>query len=1581
MKQQHHPKKTDVYSKGADRDAEKELESLQEGTYLDANNMRTADADGDAGSVKKLKGETLFYPNIDNRCNNGTGLPLPTTYKCTATIEVNQHLFEIWADTGAGDSYIRIDGQIVLMSPDFPATVAHPFQWAKNESCIGGEVYLTDFFVSPMFFNVLDLLKNSGLSGGICTEKYFSEYNIKESQLSVTKALDHPVFIKLDGGNSGYDAIVGAGDMTVGYYAYSTRLVTAAGDRTAWSTPTPQIPMIINDNVDCSPVHPRLKSVSAPAGTESGLGIHIRVRINNDNNFDFIELRRDSWNLEDPIGLPAISEIVAKVDILNGQVSVMDILDKNGFEETLSQEEVISEIAGLARAKAIRYFNNRLYLMNIEYGSKDITDNIDFLTTDDDGNPSTPEVEMFPTVQKMGTQGHGDPYHHTYHKGTATGEKHGYAIIAYDEQGENTYAIPIPNFDNYQYPNRRDPMSAETRDNSYFGTVKAANTNGVVSDTHEVLDNLNAIAKGDLCSWANIVEGESNILLNNPKKDIFFGGLNKYPTTINPTDCGDVPDSYKGGFPYIGYVICHKLGFKPFKPTSQLDDCEDLSSDGAGAGYRINPEVTPRVLGLDIKYEPKGFGIEYFANGMAMKGLNKSTLPSWVKAFSIVKTESAGRVVAQGMAHYSMQTALGALNDSTTKKKDEAWFYSPDLDPLTGIDPDVIADIQANSSNYGVQVVSPLGFFTEVYNFDNAQGLVGVSDGLVDMVTYHRIVSDKWASPPLLYPNQNRDSEVNPHEHTDTGIVDNNRTYVGYGKWRNQNSSSSSLFDSSTPSSVDGNKVIGINSITPVYEGRGVYWQIIFDENLWDNGAPNINLLSDNFYDDGVRDWHEPTYMINIIKLSAEVPDENVTTYIPTGHYQKLESTIGLSDGSGSQHYPLVDERWEDCIVTVDGVVNNPYINDYKFVYIVDTAGAEKKWVNVTNLSPAALAVILNDLDTNGSASVGGETVYGVYRDSETTDDTAPIYSIDFDWFDTSFDRKWFIPLTEFKIVVKYDNRYPCRFFGGDVNVGEAIFSPLDRKFNKNSALDTSVNSDEFKLNIPYPYPKFNINNRVFIVNNSSGFGFGGSVNRIQNANTFKVSSVNPVVAPCSIRQLCSVFTVESRINMTYAFNRETSDIDNPAEMAKNTQFFPLKNYIMRPNKWNDDGFTSGDNDQIYNDDNVIDTEYGDVYGNEWNQWGWGGFRFLPQTNIDYSKVNKTKNYSSVPAVGFEEQNKYCTRTIWSEQRPINIQDSPSVRTFPAQNFYDISDDTGAITRAFSAISGKGNNLYSFTENGICLLLIDKRVIHEINADELATVGSDIGGILNQLWISKRTGIPDEFWRSVAEFDNTMFFSNRDSSFAFSDNNPVDIGRVKYHSKLRQEYLETVQAGFSTDMTATYNVLHREYWLGLNVKNNDGEDVLMFGTQQAHWQGSNKFAFDQYLTVDNNLFGMRDNETYKLNDGFQMNGNDIECYVIGVTAPAQVADKEFIRIRVASNVKPTKIEFFNTVEQALTGQVQCELNATQLKDYFGYEQYIPRKLLAPHFRIQGRLLVYKIIHNLAEEFKVVSTEIQYKPLK
>ena len=76
MKQLHHPKDSKTYVKGANRDIEKEFLSGDEGSYLDACNMRPTDMDGDNGALPKIKGEKIHYAAVDNNCQDGTRSPL-----------------------------------------------------------------------------------------------------------------------------------------------------------------------------------------------------------------------------------------------------------------------------------------------------------------------------------------------------------------------------------------------------------------------------------------------------------------------------------------------------------------------------------------------------------------------------------------------------------------------------------------------------------------------------------------------------------------------------------------------------------------------------------------------------------------------------------------------------------------------------------------------------------------------------------------------------------------------------------------------------------------------------------------------------------------------------------------------------------------------------------------------------------------------------------------------------------------------------------------------------------------------------------------------------------------------------------------------------------------------------------------------------------------------------------------------------------------------------------------------------------------------------------------------------------------
>lgn len=1664
MKQQHHPHDFSLLNNGANRDIDKELISLQKGSYIDACNMRYAKSLGDDKSLSKIGGETILYPNIDNRCNNGTGLPLTGEYECIGMTNVNGHIVEFWADAESiKDSLIRIDGQIVCMSPDFDIRTSYPLQMDKNESCVGGEVYITDYNIPPMIFNIEDLMLNSGMTvggkTGICTEKYFGDFNPNEHSVVLSRALDHPYFLRLTTDITLADKVFGAGGMAVGYYTYSYRYVSASGERTSFTAQTPMIPVVRKLSSDCED-YPYVKTISKDpdVSSPSVYGALVRIRVNNVNNYDYIEVRRDSWYAGDIVGSPAFSEIIGQIDISDGEFNIVDFIDMGGDgQEVLSGTDTTTVMAAIQRAKAIKYFEERLYLMNVAYASRDISATVDMI----DENLST---VAFPAIRKIYKYGHNDIWTATYFKSEMRGEINGYGIILWDEQGQWSYAREIGGAENYQYPNRREETSQNTEDVSYFGTAKAANIDNSVSQTHEVFDLANAIYKDDKCSWANI--------------------LSKGKKSKSKVDngCGDITGS--------GWIHSSDIGYSPFRPTSQ-DDASCSHSD-----YRVNLSVKwGSASSNKHPYTPQGFELDYYSAGMAFKGV--SNLPSWAKAFSIIKTRPANRVIAQGLGYYSMTSAGGAFGVNTGKKVNEFAAYFPDLDDQTGINPSIVDDIKTDPSAYAIQLVSPLGFFTEVYSFNNLDDLATRDTG-IDLITYCRILTDN--------------GEINVGEDNQMGFDDGfGKRYVGFGKWRAQTQISTPFQTNNGNQLFD---LIGIDDYTEV-NGDSKYLRLTVTPSPYSEANANTHINGDH---PDVQDWHEPIYVINIIKKNAAIPSDNITNYRYLGHYQKTESVIGISDGSDGQSHILVDERWEDCIPSHPNEIQSGYDTLFKFVFIEDENGNIKRWVCKDNMTPSQINATLSSLTTNGNATVidssGSYTVYGMYSHTSSNIGTADIFTIDFDWFDTSHSRDFFIPKIGEKIIVKYDNRVPLRVFGGDTWIGESVWAVKDKVYDKgadpvqNTHDDGDGSGDIFGLNIAFPYRKIWLNPRIYIINRTTG------TNRIQNSDTFRFNN-SLGTAPASIRQLLAMWTAETRINLCYGFNDEVtkSSLD---------QFFPLIHYIMHPYQWKDNNF-GGSASAVYNDNNIY-SQYETDYGDEYLNWGRGGFRFKPQTNIDYSEFDTTKEFTSVPKVGFHEQNLYCTRIIWSEKRGINDQDVQGLGTFFETSHYDISDDTGEIKYAWKANSSNGNNLYAFTERGVCMLLIDKRILSEINGNELATMSSDIGGILKEYWVDKEIGMSDEMWRSASYYSNSIWWSNNESVYSMTNNNIADIGRKKYHSKIYNDYIELLGIGYSDHVTALYDTMNKEYWIGfrkdgsginnnlgihhqannelnvidyiydvlqvtndrdVGIKNNDtiiidscsgdpngipiniagtnnmllsvstfsicnscsvplilryysyitksyvtiatvnqnecycvfkdidnkawtagvcdpfGQDTspyneyncptLVFDTDAVTdtnavgvWIGGFEYDFDRYVSFDNISYGAKNLETYILDSGNIINDKTVTSSVLIGCSVNQPMDKEFIRVRINSNVKPTRIDFFNTFTQALTSNVQAVLdnsNPLFLKDYNGYEQYIPRKSIAPNDRMQGRMLLYKVINDTDDDFVMSSVDIQYKPLK
>lgn len=1517
MKQQHHPHDIKTYEKGINSDTNKEILGSSEGEHVDALNMRSLPMDGDNSAKKKIKGEVTLYPNIDNRCIGGTGEPLNSGYVCMLSLEVNNHIIEMYAHPTPESNLplMRIDGKIVMMSEDLPIDVEHPLQYDKNETCTGGEIYITNNNTPPLVFSVKDIMNNSGLAymsetdGLECTLKYFDEFNVDEYTVRISSALNKMFFIQQDSSTTlfPYTQVFGTLGVPVGYYSYSYRFTTEDGDRSSWSPVTEMIPVLQSFRNTGDSIFPAIGAYSSEPdiSSPSGYGNHLRVRLENFNSFNAIEVRRDAWYAGDPLGNPPTTTIIGIMEIIEG-VSVVDILDRAGadeIEEIVTVSEQSDSLTGIQRAKAIRYYNSQLYLMNIGYASKDIDNQVEFDSETDN---------VFPTIQKIGKTGHKNPYNATHFKANMRGDVAGFGVVLFDQDGNMSYAKKVDGAESFMFPNRRENVSSETLGTSYEGLVRSSNVNGSVDYTHEVFDHIDA-------------ESKSGRMISNISTE----------PTVN--------------------IFNQDFTYRPMTPVSQSDSGSDNNHD-----LSVNLEVK---LGLSEwkSYAPKAFGLNYYSMGVAMKGL---TMPDWAVGFSVVQTESVKRVVAQGLGWYSMGEAEDNSGARGTKSVNKAWCYFPDFDAETGLYPSLAQDVLDKPQNYKAQLVAPLGFFTEVYSFFNKQSpppfYQNRSTG-TDLITYCRVIRDN--------------GEINPDGNNISPIQEGSVKYVGYGA--NIQNVPPAVF----PSNGNGNNVFEISDISELQTSSTLckYFEITFGQSIYSRfNTSGASVLEWN--QQGVRDFLEPMYVVNIIREEAQVLDLNTTQYNYTGHYVKKESLLGISDGQEFRAQ-LVSERWEDCVPRLNG--HNSSFSDYealaRFVFVEDELGQRRRWLNVSYYSDADIDTILNELTTNGvytvSDSSGSYSIYGVYKHEEIGIGSHTEVRLVFEHFSNAYDIVYMVPSNEYAVYVNYDKRIPVRVFGGDTWINESIWSPIDNEYTKGA--DPINDEHKFIWDIPMPFGGYRLSDDMIIIKNSPP-----TANRTQNEKDFQFQQD---LRASYIRQWVTMWTAETRTNLSFAFNDE-------GQKHNLEQFFPLKNYVVRPYQWKDDEFSNGAT-EVYNDNN-IDGQYEDDYGDEYINWIYGGFRFKPRTNIDYSKRNKIQLITTTPKVGFVEQTDFCTRIAWSETRPINSQFTPTVRTFPSGNYYDLPDNTGEIKFGWSALSSsKGNNLYALTNDGVAMLLIDKRILHEINANELATIGSDIGGILNHIWIDTSIGMKGETWRSWAEYSNLLFFHNGSSAYLLTDNQLTDITVGGWKEMYKQRIAPYIGSGYSTKLSGVFNTLTKEYIANLDKSSlspNSGKffsvpQTVIYGLGQQALQCRSTYDYEKYLSFSDRLYGMKGMVTYELGIGNQLNGEDIECFVTNVSDKELYSDKEFIRIRVNSNSKPSHIYFYDSYEDYLnnnyTSVVDASSSAVAIKDYHGYECYIPRKEAFPHDRQQGRAVLFRVVSSDNEDFLVSSTGVQYKVLK
>lgn len=1429
MKQQHHPYESNLFSKGANYDINKEFLGGDKGSYIDACNFRPNDMSGDNAALKKIKGETLLYSNSDstNSFTKSVGaVAISANQICIGAIEINNKLIEFWAyEPSSTTDYIdaqlkyptiKIDGLIVAQSSSIPFTFDNPLQMDKNESCIGGEVYVTDNVNPPMFFNIKDMEDNAGIyNSNNGSDKYFGSFDSDLYTISISNTVNSPRFLEYHTTNSGnYDATNGGNGLTVGTYAYAVRFIDSEGNRTEISEFTPTIPIYknISKNTD---IHPWAYTYGFDTASETEYGLSISVRGNETKGFKSCEVIRVAWNSGDPVLLDSkpTAFIVARFDLEEDSIRSYNVLDRSmDTIEAISDEEATLITTSISRAKAVRFFNNRLYFMNVSTDGKDVTD----VSV---GTGSNNQVNGFPVLNHMFLAGHNDPWQFAYRKQYMNSERYGFGVVFRDANGSKTFTTPLKFNqgtgvkDYFEFPSKRQSLSDDSKNISFTGALYGSNSSNNLDYTHDCYGSYLRKARKNRCAFIRFLDQGSKcqkevfgtIRTNQPDLEWATGG--------GCTKSSDLPDSR---FNYVTSKACtvYKPPYAILKPQ-QLGDINDANT---GNGHHHNPHRQTWYSNNDYNLwqENYMFANDFYAMGLAIDKINA---PSWASSFSIVRTKAAMRVLAEGLVWYSIDSAY-KQRENTSKEKNICTFYSADFDTTNGLFSNLATNVEQSSSlEYKLVLQSPVGFNTEIYTINKSNG----KDEGADLISFAYMQKDQKPSGTKWYL---------PNDDSDMPISDSSFRYVAFGRWRNPDNNASTVWNNNKRTfNIKSFKYVSGSSEISGNRG-GHYWTVELDNNLYNAsfGGTGLKHMSDS----GTKNFHEPYYIASIIKENNEPSQGESTQYISTGHTQQMNSAFYLSKGVGFTEQ-LVDERWEDCITDIVWNNDGDYANgtrisgqtknyhDYnKFVYVTEQGTTtQKRWLDITTKTITPAEAILNAIKSNGYAEVTLDPsslttvkVYGVYShkwngqnyknqkpslvfDSTTITDKGISLS--------NYDANIYIPSKGSIIYVKYDDRIPLSIYGGDSFSSEATVGWVDIEYKN----DSKPKDLDLALSIGMPQHKWEITPRNYIVNNTGGG------NEIQNSNVATIGNINSM----RVRQWLLMYISQSRTPLH-------SQYMNPDSPNALDQFYPLVHHRARPYKWQ--------NESIGEQRNVFEEYYNEL-GEEDTYWNYGGFRYRSVVNQDYAAENTFHSYSSTPSA-FEAKTDFCTRIIWSDIKPINVSDSPNLRTFGALNIFDLSDETGEIKYAYDTEGEKGNNLYAFTESGICLLVTNKRLLSQVSGSELAVIGTESQGVQKQVWIKKNIGMPDEMWRTAAESDSSIYWANKDTVYKLFNDTVLDLGRQNYYSRLNPE-LKNIEDGFETKLTGTYNSKHKEYWLNIKCPSSEYEQAKISETLYAQPKG------------------------------------------------------------------------------------------------------------------------------------------------
>jgi hypothetical protein len=1549
-----------------------EERSFGRGANTDAEGERVANMPGkyyDAQNMRitPINGDVGDASKIGGETLEwAANVPGANTYRCLSKYgqwNIAGHAVATWASTDPGNypPMLTIDGVPMVMSDGLEWIASKPHQVRRAEDCEDGVITIVDGYSVPLVFSIKQIIDayNNG------EQTFFSEFNIDTYSVNLHAPVERPRAYQL--------VDIGAGGgIPPGQVAYALRFVDTDGNATNWGPPTPLIPIPVN----MAPDAPGMPGMSlqggalSDVGQPSRFGVLLRWRVNNINNYARIELMRIQYNAGDGLNAVPVYVLAHAIEIVNGINPIVEFTDVGTVLETLSDAEVNIQNVFIESAGAVGYNDNRFALGDVIVAPRDIT--LDF--TDVGG------VKIIPITKSLGIKGHTDPINHAYYKHNIGGERYIYGIQCFDSVGGRAPVVPINDpmgtgSNEMQWPNRRTEKTGDSLALS-DAPCYAVNYDHQVSPTFEPLDMTGTVSKTRTGDPVNIMIHAGNM----------------------------------GGPEF----------FAPFRPTRPSD------GNKFGHDYRVNTEVRfqPADSSPLVGYSPKVFEPTFHSMGGALYGI--TNFPDWVKGFSIVRTKAANRVVCQGLASYKINS--GTETSSAFRVRNKVIITFPDMNSGV-VQENLFNDFRNNPQNFGIQCVAPIGFCTEQHG--------GVTFGARPQVTLSEIVpATNYAvtsistvfdpskgvsilNDQLSYARVMQDEgEINPGyalSGVQTAIPGLPGNWVGHSAWRNRTAPTGPFHEPGQ----NGERILTIASVQYLENNGAPVFEVTLNENLYNDHAEDVS----DFMSNDTAAFHEPFYIVNLVQDGAHVDQQLITKWQPTGQYQRIESIIGVSDGTAGQTFQLIDERIEDVL--------SPAPGDYRYVYVNGLA-----WVNTNNLG-FNVALIINAINQDGFwLSPDGTQVYGVYEVPQfTTDVVIGSFNIN--------------PPAGAQIVVRYNPSAPIKFWGGEATISQNLSMPvnansrLSRCFTfgediqrpiagpaeisgiagslptywfsqlQNDPLDFAIDNEGQTLRLSQsqtvaasniglaglgyqlkriiapkmalPYSAYRYNYNYWVPYGLKDFT-AGQYNHIQdiqvlfdvddrdlfqNTDARAAALIDKDCYPGIIRQWGIVFDCECRApNHLAAFIQDTDNIG-----------FSHVHYVQRP-------YCQETADSLTSNGVYDDYAGANAYGvNEKGRWNVGGLKWARPINYDYAKQPDETSVSK-PLFGYKEKLHRCNSVLYTPRVTTQIQNAPGYRTYPALNEYVMQSDCGDIQILYS-----DDDMYAVCDSGIARLLIGKSILNSGDGSTLGYTRQD-KFIAQEKWV-KGIGCPGNYWQMAVDAftypspdskvkRNMLLFPSEEGWYKLIDHNAVEISAGEYKSQLRPIVTPSTflfEGGGEVPRCAGFDADHNELWVSFGDGTRVPWTLCVYNTQVGAWTGKFTYQYDAFLHMKGRMRGMRDASTWRLGEDpmDDINGAPIESWLMRPISPVAGKKFEYVRYRMHSKRKPNKVEFLDENRNVVSVLDANTFGALYLKEHDGWENWVPCK--EGTMRLQGHLFYAKTYWSERGADKAVSCANEFKVIK